>query len=50
MILILILKEGFGQKEEKAMVKIVTPASFFQNHYLIIFRSMKHQCEDFLEG
>lgn len=48
--MVFILNEDFEQKEEKAVKKIVTPASFFHKHYLRIFRSMKHQCEDFLEG
>lgn len=50
MSLVLILKEGLGQKADKAIQKILTSASFFQSHYLILFRSMEHQCEDFLES
>lgn len=47
--MVLILKEGFGQKADKAIQKILTPASFFQSHCVILFRSMEHQREDFLE-
>lgn len=39
----------FDYKEEKAVKKIVTPASFFHNHCLRTSRRMKHQGEDFLE-
>lgn len=41
--MVLIFKGGFGQKEDKAIEKVVTPASFFQYPYLTFFGNMKHQ-------